>query len=76
VGAVVVQHQVYFHIGRNCRVDSFQEVEELHRTMPTVAFAENVARGDIEGRKQACDAMSLVVMRAPFQLSGSRGSAG
>src|SRR5664279_1419495 len=41
--------------------------------MTTVAFAENVAGGNIECRKQARNAVSLVVVRASLQLSSPHG---
>ena len=51
----------------------FWKSRELHRTMASIAFAKDVAGRDIQGGKQAGDAMSLVVVRAPFQLSDSHG---
>ncbi len=41
--------------------------------MTTVAFAENVAGGNIECRKQDGNAVSLVVVRASLQLSSPHG---
>ena len=71
--AVIIQHQMDIQIGRNGDVDFLQKVEELHRTMASIALAKDVAGRDIESRKQAGDAMSLVVVRAPLLLSGPHG---
>ena len=64
-------------IGRNRGINLFQEVQELNRTMASIALAKNVAGGDIESSKQACDAMSLVVVvrrsNCPTRI-GSTGS--
>ena len=41
--------------------------------MASITFAKNVAGRDIQSGKQTGDAMSLVVVRAPLQLSGPHG---
>jgi hypothetical protein len=76
VGAVVVQHQMDIELEGNGGVDFLQEIQELHRAMPAVAFVEDVAGGDTESGKQAGDAVSLVVMCASFPLSSPHGQHG
>ena len=76
VCAVVVQHEMDVEIGRNRGINLFQEVQELHRTMASIALAKNVAGGDIESSKQACDAMSLIVVGASLPLPTRMGSTG
>jgi hypothetical protein len=73
MGAIVVQHQMDIEIDGNGVVDSLQEIQKLHRTMAPVTLTEDTAGGDIESRKQAGDAMPLVVMRAPLSLSDTHG---
>jgi hypothetical protein len=60
-------------IGRNRGINPFQEIQELNRTMASIAPAEDIAGGDIESSKQACDAMSFVVMGASLQLPDTHG---
>ena len=73
VRAVVVQHKVDVEIGGNSSIDLLQKIQKLDRTVASIALAENVAGGDIKSGKQACDAMSLVVVGAPFQLPEPHG---
>ena len=70
VRAVVIQHQMNVEIGGNGPIDLLQEIEKLDGAMTPVALAEHAAGGDIESRKQAGDAVSFVIVRAPLQLSG------
>lgn len=73
VRPAVVQHKVDVEIDRNSRIDLLQENYELDRTMAAVTLAKDVAGGDIKCGKQAGDAMTLVVVGAPFQLSDPHG---
>jgi hypothetical protein len=50
-----------------------QEIQELHRTMVSIALPKDVASGDIKSSKQACDAMSFVVVGASLQLPDTHG---
>jgi len=54
-------------------MDLLQKVEKLDCAMTPVALAEHAAGGDIESRKEAGDAVSVIVMRAPLLLSGPHG---
>jgi len=75
--AVVVQHkmdlEMDLEIGRNRGIHPFKEIQEFNRTMAPIALAEDVASGDIESSKQACDTMSFVVVGASLQLSDTHG---
>src|SRR5580704_98986 len=73
VGSVIIQHQMDVEISGNGTVYLLQEIQEFHRTVAPVAFAEHAASGDVESCKQAGDAVSLVVMGASLLLSGAHG---
>src|SRR5215472_14041120 len=51
---------------RDLSIDLFEEVQELGRPVALVAFADNEARGDIEGGEQRGRAVPHVVVRLPF----------
>ncbi len=64
VGRVIVHDDVDVEVGRHLRVDLLEEVEELGRPVPLVAFADDEARGDIECRKQRGRAVADVAVGA------------
>ncbi len=65
--------QMDVEVRRNSAVYLLQEVEKLDRSMPAVALDEYAARGDVECRKQAGNAVSFIIVGATFQLSSAHG---
>src|SRR5579863_4435745 len=68
MGSVVVQHQVNIESGRHGSIDLLEEIQELDRTMASIALAQ-----DVESGEQAGDAMSFVVVGASLQLPYTHG---
>src|ERR1700722_13072483 len=73
VGTVVVEHQVDIQISGNSSIDLLQKIQELDRTVASIALAKHVAGGNIERSEQAGNTVPLVVVGAPLQLSDSHG---
>ena len=52
VGAVVVHHEMDVQAGRNVGLDGAQELQELTAAVPAVQLADDLARGNVERRKE------------------------
>jgi len=73
VRAVVIQHQMDVEVGWNGSVNLLQEVKKLDRTVSSIALAEYAAGGNVEGCKQAGDAVPFVIVGAALQLPSAHG---
>jgi hypothetical protein len=69
VRGVVVHDQLYVQVMRHGGHDLVEETRELGRWVPPIAFADNLACGDVEGRKQRRCALAFVVVSPPRGLA-------
>src|SRR5215467_14330567 len=67
VGGIVVHDDMDVELVRDLSIDLFEEVQELGRPVTPVAFADDEARGDIEGGEQRGRAVPHAVVRPPFR---------
>ena len=71
VGPVVVHDDVDVEISRDVRLDEVEEFAELSGPMARETFADDLSRGDVEGREERGRAVALVVVAAPLRLPGA-----
>lgn len=71
VGAGVVQHDVYGEVVGDVRIDEVEELAELDSAVLRAGLGDDVASGDVQRSEQVDHAVTLVVMGASFDLSGS-----
>ena len=76
VGPVVVHDDVDVEISRDVRLDEVEEFAELSGPMARETFADDLSRGDVEGREERGRAVALVVVAAPLRLPGAHGKRG
>lgn len=76
VRGIVVEHQMDFQTDRDGLVDEIEKLAELLAAMFGKALADDLAGGQIQGRKKTGGAMTKVVRRAPFELAGPHGENG
>ena len=77
MGAVVVEHEVDFEVGRHLRVDMAQEGDKLLGSVSAMQLGHDSTRGHLQCREQDGGAMAPIVMRAGLGDSiGVRGSPG
>src|ERR1700756_3000539 len=69
VGGVIVHDEMDVEIARDCGLDLVEELAELGGPMASIALADNLAGGDIEGGEQRRRSMALVIMAAPRRLA-------
>ena len=65
VRAVVVENQMDIEICGDARIDGIEEVQELLAAVPPMAFANDLARGDVERGEQRGRAVPAIVVRPP-----------
>jgi hypothetical protein len=68
VGGVIVHDEMDVEFARHRGLDLIQELAELDGAMATVALADNLAGGDVEGSEQRGRAMANVVVAAPRRI--------
>jgi hypothetical protein len=56
-------------MGWNLLVDGVEKAQELLMAMPSVAAANDFARGNVQGRKERGGAMPEVIVCGPFRLT-------
>ena len=76
MGPVVVHDDVDVEITRDVRLDEVEEFAELSGPMARETFADDLSRGDVEGREERGRAVALVVVAAPLRLPGRIGKRG
>ena len=69
MGAVVVQNQMHVELGRNVGLNGTQKRQELFAAMAPMQLADDPTGRQIQGRKQARRAVTLVVMGASLRDS-------
>src|SRR5689334_14513312 len=68
VSAVVVEDQMNIQRGRHTLINGIEELAKLRTAVPAVTFSNDRTGLHIEGRKQRCRAVTLVVMASAFRL--------
>src|SRR3984893_13947734 len=71
VGGVIVHDKMDVELAWHCGLDLIQELAELGGAMATVALADNLAGGEVEGSEQRGRSMADIVMAAPRRLAGA-----
>ena len=61
---------------RDVRLDEVEEFAELSGPMARETFADDLSRGDVEGREERGRAVALAVVAAPLRLTGRIGKRG
>ena len=67
--AVVVHDEMYVEVRRHPRVETIEELAELHRPMAAVRLADDLASLHIERRKQRRRPVPCVIVGAAFGLA-------
>ena len=69
VRAVVVDDQVHVELGRDLLVDPPQETQKLLVPVPGFALGDHRTSGYVQGGKQRCGAVAVVVVGAPLDVA-------
>ena len=70
VGAVVIQNEMHVQVGWHFRINAIQELPKLGRAMSAMHFTDHLARSHVQGGKERCCPVTLVVVRPPLGLAG------
>lgn len=73
MGRGVVDDDVDVEIIGNVLLDEVEEAPKFSGTVPRQTFANDLAGGDVERRKQRGGAVPLVIVRVPLGLAGAHG---
>src|SRR6266446_9703209 len=73
VGCVIVHHEMNVQIVWNSGFDLIEKLAEFCGAMASIALADDPAGCDVEGGKQRCGAMALVVVTTARRLARSHG---
>ena len=66
---IVVQNQMPVQGGRNVPIDMAEEGQKFLMAMPRLALRQDVAVGNIEGRKEGRGPMPTIIMRDAFDIT-------
>src|SRR3979490_139224 len=73
VGCVIVHEEMNGQFVWNSGFDLVEKLAEFFSAMASIAFADDPAGCDVEGGKQRCGAMTLVVVTTALSLARSHG---
>jgi Enoyl-CoA hydratase/isomerase len=76
VRGVIVHDEMDIETARDGSLDLVEELAELGGAVAGKAFADDLARRDVERRKERGGAVARVVMAAPRRLTGAHGQHG
>jgi len=76
MGSVIVHDEVHVQTVGNSGFDLIEKLAELYGAMALVALSDDPAGCDVEGGKQRCGAVALVVVTATRRLARSHGEHG